>query len=134
MGGVCITHRLYENITWGITYFVQSFPHQINKPDAPGKPQVSDITDKSAMVTWTPPQSDGGSHISGYFLEKSEVNLDRFVRVSRIAIKETKYQVDELVKGKEYVFRVMAENKVGLGPASEPSDSFVAKLPYGKTV
>ncbi len=84
-------------------------------------------------MKWTAPPSDGGARITGYYLEKCDVaTTDRWVRACRIPIKELTYQVDDLIKGKEYMFRVTAENKVGTGPESEPSDTFVAKLPYGK--
>ena len=52
-------------------------------------------------------------------------------RVTRDRILETEFTVQGLMEGTEYEFRVSAENKAGTGPASEPSQSKVAKAPYG---
>ena len=35
--------------------------------------------------------------------------------------------------GNAYLFRVYAENQVGVGPAEETKESIVAKLPYGNS-
>ncbi|XP_038047568.1 titin-like [Patiria miniata] len=105
---------------------------KIRKPDAPSKPDVSDITDKSLILTWTAPESDGGSKILGYIVEKCDTSRDRWVRVNRSLVKETTLRVEELTVKSEYRFRVSAENKAGTGPASPLSDAVVAKLPYDK--
>ena len=36
-----------------------------------------------------------------------------------------------MVEGTEYKFRVIAENKVGCGPESDPSEPVLAKDPWG---
>ena len=105
---------------------------KISPPSAPGKPDVSDVTDKAATVSWTVPESDGGSRILGYVIEKCDVSRDRWVRVNRSLVKDTTLHIEDLTANSEYRFRVSAENKAGTGPASEPSDAVVAKLPFGK--
>ena len=42
------------------------------------------------------------------------------------------YKVTKLFQGNRYLFRVMAENKVGPGPPAQISESVEAKLPYGE--
>ena len=41
----------------------------VEKPSAPGRPQVTLMGPNSAMVTWPVPRHDGGSPISNYIVE-----------------------------------------------------------------
>ena len=105
---------------------------KITPPSPPGQPDLSGVTDKAITLSWSIPESDGGSRISGYFVEKCDVSTEKWVKAHRSVIKDTTYRVEDLTAKKEYKFRVSAENKAGTGPASNPSESVVAKLPYGK--
>ena len=107
---------------------------QSDAPGAPGKPQVTDYYTNKITITWTPPESDGGSPITGYFVERKEKTSSRWVRVTKETITETTLTVTGLTEGTEYQFRVYAENLAGPGPASEPSDLQKAKLPFGKNL
>ena len=107
---------------------------KITPPSAPGKPDLSDITDKAITLSWSIPESDGGSRILGYYIEKCDTSTDRWVKVNRSVTKDTTFRVEDLTAKTEYKFRVSAENKAGTGPASEPSESAIAKLPYGKYI
>ena len=43
--------------------------------DRPGPPEavtVTDVTSSQAKIHWTPPKDDGGSHVTGYVIEKRE--------------------------------------------------------------
>ena len=81
-------------------------------------------------LSWTPPDSDGGAPITKYILEKKEAFSSRWSEVTKVT--STEFKVTGLKEGSEYQFRVSAENKAGVGKPSEPSESKVAKLPYGK--
>ncbi len=101
-------------------------------PGKPGKPTASDIDATQMTVSWTAPESDGGSPILGYYLERKETPGKRWTRFNKQLVKETNLVVTGLVEKTKYQFRVFAENNAGPGPASEPSDIYEAKPPYGK--
>ena len=106
--------------------------HKTDAPGAPGKPEVTDYSPTKITITWTPPESDGGSPITGYFVERKEKTSSRWVRVTKETITETTFTSTGLTEGTEYQFRVYAENLAGPGPASVPSDLQMAKHPFGK--
>ena len=101
-------------------------------PDAPKKLTATDVTSSSMTLTWQPPESDGGSPITGYVLEKKSPNSGRWIRVSKSPIKDTTFTLEDLPEGEELEFRVMAENTAGLSKPSACTDIIVAKNPYSK--
>ena len=104
----------------------------IDVPEAPGKPEVTAVDSKQITIAWSPPESDGGSPIKGYIVEKKETSSTRWTKAVRDSVTETTLTVRDLIEGKEYEFRVAAVNKAGTGPFSEPSDPRITKPPYGK--
>ena len=84
------------------------------------------------VLSWTPPKDDGGGKITGYIVERKEKGKSSWVRANRMPVKETKLKVTDLVPKTEYEFRVVAENRAGLGEPSEATHSVLVKLPYGK--
>ena len=101
----------------------------------PGPPidvDVSEVTKDSAVVTWKAPDSDGGSPITGYVVERSLATSARWLRVNKQSVPDLKLKVEELVEDNEYIFRVIAENKVGPGEPSQPSKPVMARDPWRK--
>lgn len=101
----------------------------LDRPGPPGGPlKVSDITADNCVLTWAPPQDDGGAKIDGYVIEKRESSRLVWTNVAS-GLQVTQYNVTKLLKGNEYIFRVMAVNKYGFG---EPLDSqpTIADNPY----
>jgi len=105
-------------------------------PDAPGAPSapvVSDVFSDSCVLTWSPPDFDGGAPITGYYVERSTNRAGRWIRITREAVTEKcSHKVTELIQDNEYQFRVIAINKVGPGPAGPASETIVAKDPWGE--
>ncbi len=115
-----------------VIYFLHAFFVCTDVPGPPSKPTIKDVQATQMTIKWTPPESDGGARITNYIVERKDTFATRWIRVTRDTISETTFTVGDLMEGTEYVFRVLAENKAGPGPASPPSDSKVAKPPYGK--
>lgn len=84
------------------------------------------------MVAWQPPANDGGAAITGYYLERQSEGTSRWVRVNKEPVSDLTLKVTELVEGTQYVFRVAAENKAGVGEFSPPSQPITAKDPWEK--
>lgn len=78
------------------------------------------------------PYHDGGSQVTGYWIEKKERNTILWVRENKIPCLECHYKVSNLIEGLEYQFRVYAMNIAGLSKASEPSRPALALNPVGK--
>lgn len=101
----------------------------LDRPGAPlGPLTVSEITADNCVLTWSPPADDGGSKIEGYVIEKRESS--RLVWTTVVSgLLVTQYKVTKLLKGNEYIFRIMATNKYGLGEPLE-SEPTIADNPY----
>lgn len=96
-------------------------------PGPPRNPKIVSWTSSSMVVTWEPPLNNGGSMITGYWLEKRERGAVYWGRVNRApvtkpAVKGLEYKVLRLIEGSEYQFRVMAVNAAGIGPPSEATE------------
>uniref|UniRef100_A0A8D0FTI4 Titin n=1 Tax=Strix occidentalis caurina TaxID=311401 RepID=A0A8D0FTI4_STROC len=108
--------------------------------DRPGPPEgplaVSEVTAEKCVLSWLPPLDDGGAKIDHYVVEKRETSRLAWTAVAT-EVPLTKLKVTKLLKGNEYVFRVMAVNKYGygIGLPVETSDSVKVSerpLPPGK--
>lgn len=100
-------------------------------PMAPDAPQVDDITTTTCTVSWSPPSDDGGSPVTGYYIERKSNISPRWLRVNKAPVSELVLPMSDLLEGTEYQYRVIAVNKKGESQPSKPSDNFVAKNPYG---
>ena len=78
-------------------------------------------------MSYKPPTDDGGAEITNYVIEYREEGLMKWTRANKDTVTKTSYTVTGLHKDTVYEFRVAAENKAGVGPASEPSKPQAAK-------
>jgi len=108
--------------------FVNSDP-----PEAPEKPEIKDVTASSMRVTWIEP-NDNGSPIEGYWVEKREINSTHWARVNRTMVPDLEINVEGLLEGLTYIFRVSAENVAGPGKFSPPSEPKTAQAQISKLV
>lgn len=83
-------------------------------------------------IQWEDPYHDGGSKVTGYWIEKKERNSILWVKENKIPCIDCHYKISTLVEGLEYQFRVYAMNAAGLSKASEASRLIMAQDPVGK--
>ena len=81
-------------------------------------------------MKWLEPEDDGGTEITGYVLEKRDIT--RSAWSNSMSTQELEFTVPKLVKDKQYLVRVAAENQCGLGPFVELEKPVTAKCPFGK--
>ena len=124
-------YQIISILTFFIIFFLNKFP---DVPEAPNSPDVSNIDKTSIKVTWSPPEHDGGSEITGYIVERRDAGRDRWVKAHKKPLMDTSFTATDLIEGKEYEFRISAENKAGVGEPSAPSVTIRAKLPFGKNL
>lgn len=103
--------------------------------DIPGPPEgpleVLDVDVDACTLQWNSPAEDGGSNITNYIVEKCDVTRGDWVPAVSSCTK-TSCRVSKLTPGKEYGFRVRAENRFGI---SEPiySEKMIARHPFGRS-
>ena len=92
-------------------------------PSRPGRPQILNVHEHSAVMTWTPPANDGGAPVTQYVLERREIRGPRWLRVTTVAVPPPPppHVVRGLADGAQYEFRVYAKNAVGVSEVSEMS-------------
>lgn len=61
-------------------------------PGAPYKLEPSDIAKDSLTLSWYEPDEDGGSPITGYWVERYEPDHDKWIRCNKLPIKDTNYR------------------------------------------
>ena len=93
-------------------------------PDAPARPYAIAADTSSITVGWSQP-SENGSPITNYKLFYS-VNSAAFEPLDSSVGTATSYEATGLSTGSNYKFKVIAENGVGDGPASEESETIIA--------
>lgn len=102
-------------------------------PEPPSNPpEVLDVTKSSVSLSWSRPKDDGGSRVTGYYIERKETSTDKWVRHNKTQITTTMYTVTGLVPDAEYQFRIIAQNDVGLSETSPASEPVVCKDPFGE--
>nr|KAG5709145.1 hypothetical protein BaRGS_028601 [Batillaria attramentaria] len=100
-----------------------------DKPGAPEGPlEVSDVWADSLKLAWNPPTDNGGGEVTGYVVEKLEEGSNVWEKVPGM-VSGTHHTVKGLKEGKNYKFRVKAENIYGTGEPLE-GKQVTAKNPF----
>jgi len=101
--------------------------------DIPGPPEALEVTEvdiDACTLLWNSPQENGGSNITNYIVEKCDVSQGDWVPVTA-SCTNTSFRVTKLTYGKEYGFRVRAENRFGVS-APIYSEKMIARHPFGE--
>uniref|UniRef100_A0AAY4B5V1 Titin n=1 Tax=Denticeps clupeoides TaxID=299321 RepID=A0AAY4B5V1_9TELE len=100
--------------------------------DKPGPPEgpifVTGVTSEQCCLTWKPPLQDGGSIISHYIVERRETSRLIWTVVDP-KVQTTVLKIKKLLEGNEYIFRVLAVNKFGVGESLQ-SEAVLIKDPF----
>ena len=83
----------------------------------PGSPQhfaVSQITSDEIALSWHPPNNDGGSKVLNYVIVGRELEKRKFKKMAKTAGDALTVSLKNLEKNFKYVFRIYAENEIGM--------------------
>lgn len=83
------------------------------------------------FVAWDKPESDGGSPVTGYYIERKERNSLLWVKANDSVVRTTEYPCAGIIEGLEYTFRVSAINRAGQGKPSKKTEFVTARTPVG---
>ncbi|PWA25329.1 hypothetical protein CCH79_00005466 [Gambusia affinis] len=102
----------------------------------PGPPvglHVMEVRDTSVVVLWEPPVFDGRSPVNGYYLDIKDVSAgeEGWKAVHEKTNKGKFMKVTGLTAGTSYVFRVRAQNLVGVGKSSQDLGPILAQTRPG---
>uniref|UniRef100_A0A8C1JGV9 Myomesin-1 n=1 Tax=Cyprinus carpio TaxID=7962 RepID=A0A8C1JGV9_CYPCA len=91
-------------------------------PGPPHDLQVQEVRKDSLVLLWKPPVYQGRDAVNGYYIDIKEADAD-FEMWRGVNEKAThKTFMTDLKEGESYVFRVRAQNKAGVGKASDPTE------------
>lgn len=94
--------------------------------------EAADITQTSVMLSWSPPENNGGSEVTHYIVEKREIDRKTWATVKAEVEKDKiPLKVSGLIPGTEYYFRVTAVNEYGSGVPRVTPTSYLASDPLG---
>ena len=109
-----------------------SLVYHADVPEAPLNVLVSKVSKFGCTVSWEPPESNGGSPLTGYVIELRDRTSVKWSAVQVTKADELSAIINDVIENKEYIFRVKAENKAGEGKPSAASRPVNIMDPIGK--
>lgn len=101
-------------------------------PSAPVRGKYVEVFATRVKLSWEPPLKDGGAPITSYTLDKRETSRPNWAQVSNKIKGDLEFNVEKLIEGHEYQFRIRAENMWGVGDALIV-DPVITKNPFSKS-
>lgn len=103
----------------------------LDKPTPPKGPlKPEEIRADHIKVKWDKPEDLGGTELTGYVLEKMDMDTGRWIPAGEVGPGDDSFTFTGLTPKKKYKFRVRAKNKEGESEPLETSDFITAKNPY----
>ncbi|XP_041767681.1 titin [Anopheles merus] len=90
------------------------------RPEPPGRVTVAISYGKTATLSWSAPDDDGGCKIGNYIVEYNRVGWDVWLKAA--TVRQLTATLSDLIEGSQYRFRVKAENPYGVSDPSEESE------------
>ncbi|CAH8526186.1 unnamed protein product [Heterobilharzia americana] len=100
----------------------------MDKASAPRDVEAIDVFAETCKVTWKPPEDDGGTPITDYLVERCD-ETGIWEKVPGLVL-DNSINIKNLIKGKQYRFRVFAVNLMGNSEPGETKKAILAKNPY----
>ncbi|KAK3103159.1 hypothetical protein FSP39_016894 [Pinctada imbricata] len=98
-----------------------------DEPFPPSQPQCKERDRDHITITWQPPEKDGGAPVEGYNVERKEPKSNRWTKINKDLVPGCEFTDSKVTDGKEYQYRVTANNEAGESEPSLPSSAIVAK-------
>lgn len=93
---------------------------------------VGNVSKFGCTISWERPESDGGSPITSYIIELRDRTSVKWSPVHVTKADELSAIINDVIENKEYIFRVRAENKAGVGKPSAASQPVKIMDPIGE--
>jgi titin len=104
----------------------------LDKPSAPQNLRVIEVNKDYVILAWDTPKHDGGSPITGYTIEKADTKRKNFTSAGTVDADCRQFKATKLIDGTEYLFKVCAENAIGLSEPAALAEPVTARLPFGE--
>lgn len=104
-------------------------PPNVKPPAETGKPEVTDFSEKHAVLKFKPPKDNGGAPVTHYIIEAKDKNMPSlgWKEVAVTDTPEPTATIDGLKEGSTLEFRVRAVNAAGIGEPSDASEPHLVR-------
>ncbi|KAK6753134.1 hypothetical protein RB195_012622 [Necator americanus] len=92
----------------------------LDVPSAPTNLSAITVTTSSTTLTWKEPEETNGSPVIRFIVQRKKLGSTRWRTVGKTNPKTFCFDDLDVFPNQEYIFRVVAVNKVGEGPSSLP--------------
>ena len=127
--------RIFLLACLGLTVATITFAGKIDVPSPPGRPSACDINVNWCKLRFLKPMNDGGSRIQFYRIEFIKKESARWILQGNA---ENQFSYDDIIQAHvdnrvgavPVAFRVFANNEIGRGEPSKPSNLITFEDPF----